>query len=126
MRANKGECARISHSEGDEKTPNFLRLTEKRGKRQKQTERRWRATKERVRISISEGLKKNFLELMEIGTGRWKKRRVEGDGGCTNGLKPLPVTGAGETKEKGKILRVEGRGREKRVRELLRERQEGC
>lgn len=33
MRANKGECARISHSEEDEKTPNFLRLTEKEGKK---------------------------------------------------------------------------------------------
>lgn len=56
-----------------------------------------------MRISISEGLKKNFLGLTEIGTGRWKKERVEGDGGCKNSPKLLPVSGAGETKEKGKI-----------------------
>ena len=37
-----------------------------------------RAAKERARISISKGLKKILLGLMEIGTGRWKKERGRG------------------------------------------------
>lgn len=81
MRANKGGCARISHSEGDEKPPNFLRLTEKKGgkKRQKQMERRWRERQKNVQeYQLAKALKKILLGLMEIGTGRWKKERGRG------------------------------------------------